>query len=140
MLYLWLCVVFYSVSIRYYFKKYKKDANLDGELYYEYFPVMYGRYWYFSSYFGMFIFLPVVNKGIQYLNKPEFQLLVISIFGIFVFWYNFLDSKIDFFVINVGCSSFWLLCLYIIGAYIGKFKKEYTGIKRYKFYKKTIVQ
>ena len=131
LLFLWLCVVFYSVGIHYYYIKFKKDAILDGKLYIEFFPVMYGRYWYFSSYFGMFIFLPAVNKGIQYLNKQEFQLLAMSIFGIFVFWYNFLNIKSDFFVINVGCSSFWLLCLYIIGAYIGKFKKKLTGTKRY---------
>ena len=60
LLYLWLCVVFYSMSIHYYYIKYKKDAKVNRELYQEYFPVIYGRYWYFSSYFGMFIFLPVV--------------------------------------------------------------------------------
>jgi hypothetical protein len=48
----------------------------------------------------MFIFLPIVNKGIQDLNKPEFQLVVISIFGIFIFWYNYINSKSDFFAMN----------------------------------------
>ena len=89
LLYLWLCVVFYSVGIRYYYLKYKKDSRVNGELYQDYYPVINGRYWYFTSYFGMFIFLPVVNKGIQYLNRPEFKLLVMSILGIFVFWNNY---------------------------------------------------
>lgn len=133
LLYLWLCVVFYSVLIHYYFLKYKKINNLNGELSQEYFPAISGRYWYFSSYFGMFIFLPVVNKGIQSLNKTEFQLVVISIFGFFTFWFNYINSKSDFFGLNSGFSTIWLLSLYVIGAYIGKFNTDYTRIKRYIF-------
>ena len=131
LLYLWLCVVFYSVGIRYYYIKFKPGINVIGELYQEYFPVIYKRYWYFSSYFGMFIFLPAVNKGLQYLNKPEFKLLVISIFFIFAFWLNYINNKIDVFFINRGYSTIWLLCLYIFGVYIGKFNLIYIGIKRY---------
>ena len=85
---LWLCVTFYSVGIRYYYLLFKPGVNVNGELYKEYFPVIYKRYWYFSSYFGMFIFLPAVNKGLQYLSKSELNLLVASIFFIFVFWFN----------------------------------------------------
>ena len=133
LLYLWLCVVFYSVGFHYYYLKYKKVANIDAELYKEYYPVIYGRYWYFTSYFGMFLFLPAVNKGIQYLNKPEFKALVMSIFGIFVVWKSYMNSKSDHFKMNGGKSPIWLLCLYITGAYIGKYNVVYTGIKRYIF-------
>ena len=129
--YLWLSVVFYSLGFHYYYLKYKKIGRISGELYYEYYPVVYGRHWYFSSYFGMFIFLPAINKGVQYLNKPEFNLLVMSIFGIFAFWRTYHNSKLDYFNINGGLSTIWLLCLYIIGAYIGKFNIIYTGIKKY---------
>ena len=131
LLYLWLCVVFYSVSIHYYYLKFKSGAKVFGELYEECFPVIYNRYWYFSSYFGMFIFLPAVNKGLQYLSKPEFKLLVISIFFIFAFWFNFISNNIDVFFINRGYSTIWLLCLYIFGVYIGKFNSVFIGIKRY---------
>ena len=133
LLYLWLCVVFYSVGFHYYYLKYKKVANIDTVLYKEYFPVIYYRYWYFTSYFGMFLFLPAVNKGIQYLNKPEFKALVMSIFGIFVVWQSYMNSKQDHFKMNDGLSTIWLLCLYIIGGYIGKFNVVYFGIKRYIF-------
>ena len=129
--YLWLSAVFYSLGFHYYYLKYKKGARLFGELYAEYYPVVYGRYWYFSSYFGMFIFLPAINKGVQYLNKSEFNLLVMSIFGIFVFWHTYHNSKNDFFKISGGLSTIWLLCLYIMGAYIGKFNIKYTGKKKY---------
>ena len=132
LLYLWLCVVFYSVGIHYYYYlKYKRDTYIGIELYKEYYPVIYNRYWYFTSYFGMFLFLPSVNKGIQYLTKPEFKALVMSIFGIFVVWQAFMNIKDDHFRMNGGSSTIWLLCLYITGAYIGKYNKVYTGIKRY---------
>ena len=131
LLYLWLCVVFYSLTIRYFYLKVKKNGKVKGELYEEFFPVIFCRYWYFSSYFGMFIFLPLVNRGIQYLRKVEFKLLIMSILSIFVFWHNCINSKSDIFRMKGGCSTIWLLCLYIIGAYIGKFNIEYAGIKKY---------
>jgi hypothetical protein len=53
-----------------------------------------------------------------------------SIFGIFVFWQTYINNN-DVFLLNGGHSTIWLLCLYIIGAYIGKFNIKYTGIKRY---------
>jgi hypothetical protein len=129
--YLWLIVVFYSLWFRYYYLKSKKDAIVSDELYNEYYPAVYGRYWYFTSYFGMFLFLPAINKGVQYLNKPEFNLLIMSIFGIFSFWHTYHNSKIDYFNINGGLSTIWLLCLYIMGVYIGRFIIIYRGIKRY---------
>ena len=131
LLYLWLCVVFYSVSIRYFYLKVKKDGKVKGKLYEDYFPVIFCKYWYFSSYFGMFIFLPIVNRGIQYLRKTEFKLLIMSIFSIYVFWHNCINSNNDIFRMKGGCSTIWLLCLYIIGAYIGKFNIENAGIKKY---------
>jgi hypothetical protein len=79
----------------------------------------------------MFLFLPAINKGVQYLNKPEFNLLIMSIFGIFSFWHTYHNSKIDYFNINGGLSTIWLLCLYIMGFYIGRFIIIYRGIKRY---------
>ena len=133
LLYIWLCVVFYSVIIHYYYLKYKHDEDVKDDLFIEYYPIIYKRYWYCTSYFGMFIFLPVVNKGIQQLNKTEFKLLIMSIFGIFIFWQNYINVNGDAFKINGGHSTIWLLCLYIIGAYIGKYNLVYTGIKRYIF-------
>lgn len=131
LLYLWLCVVFYSVGIHYYYLKNNKVSSVRGELYQDFYPAILGKYWYFSSYFGMYMFLPVVNKGIQYLNKSEFKLVVMSFLGIFVFWNSFFTMKTEHFILNRGYSPICLLYLYIIGAYIGKFNIQYIGIKRY---------
>ena len=44
-----------------------------------------------------------------------------------------MNIKEDHFKMNGGSSTIWLLCLYITGAYIGKYNVVYTGIKRYIF-------
>ena len=36
-----------------------------------FFPVIFYKYWYFSEYFGMYLFLPVINKGLSILNQNE---------------------------------------------------------------------
>ena len=106
LLYLWLYVVFYSVSIHYYYLLYKHDVSIEDELYVEFYPIIYKRYWYFTSYFGMYIFLPAINKGVQHLNKPEFKLLVMSILGIFVFWQTYINKKDDVFNMYLFISLF----------------------------------
>ena len=134
LLYLWLIVFFYSTGIYYYFilnKNYYIKA-LDYKIKYKYFfPVIFNKYWYFTSYFGMYIYLPVINRGIEYLTKSEFKILVLSIFSIFVVWHNYMNQKDDVFLFNKGFSPMWLLSLYLIGAYIGKYNTIHKGIKKY---------
>ena len=131
LLYLWLQVFFYLDSILLYYKKYKQ------QIYYqiirsniEYFPIISERYWYFTAYFGMYLFLPAINRGIQYLNKSELKLLVMSIIGVFFIWRYYMNPKSDVFKFNNNNSPIWLLTMYLIGSYIGKYRVEYDGIKK----------
>ena len=62
LLYLWLTVFFYSVGIHKYILHYKKNYVINENIFKEYYPIIFNRYWYFSSYFGMYLFLPVINK------------------------------------------------------------------------------
>ena len=57
LLYLWFCVFFYSVSIHYYFKRLRYNPKINNKISIEFFPVIYNRYWYFSKYFGMYLFV-----------------------------------------------------------------------------------
>ena len=130
LLYLWLCVFFYSVGIHYYFQKYRPNSIIKDNINVEYFPIVYQRYWYFTAYFGMYLFLPVINKGISILTKSELKLVVKSTLGIFVFWRGINNPKNDAFHLKGGFSVLWLLIFYITGAYIGKYKTTYTGVKK----------
>lgn len=44
---------------------------------------MRGDYWYFSTYFGMYLFLPLINKGLSLVDKVELTIVLISMIGIF---------------------------------------------------------
>ena len=97
----------------------------------EYFPAIFGRYWYFTAYLGMYLFLPVINKGIAGLTKIEFNLVVMSAIGVFVFWRSYKNPGEDIFHFYNGQSTISLLTFYLTGAYIGKYRVDYSGIKKY---------
>ena len=130
LLYLWLCALFYSVSIHYLIKKYKPEFRRDLKFRCEFFPVLYNRYWYFSEYFGMYLFLPIINNGISILNKSQLKILVISTHFIFIPLHYYINFTYDTFRMADGRSVLWLLTFYLVGAYLGKYKIKYTGIKR----------
>ena len=133
LLHLWLCVLFYSIIINCYYRKYKPLTVINDKLSSEFFPVIFFRYWYFTKYFGMYLFLPPINKGIEYLTKSELKILVLSLFGVIIIWQDYKNKKKDAFGINNGYSVLWFIVLYITGGYIGKYNVIYNGIKKFFF-------
>ena len=130
LLYLWLHVFFYSVGINLYFKYFKK---INSDITIEYYPIIFKRYWYFTAYFGMYLFLPIINKGISLLTKFEFTLVVITTLGILVIWRDIKNPSTDIFTLDHGMTVLWILTFYITGAYCGKYRKDYSGIKKFAF-------
>ena len=131
LIYLWLTVFFYTVGIDKYFLHFRKISIPKGELYKDYNPMIFNRYWYFSSYFGMYLFLPVINKGIASLTKYELRLVVLTTLGIFIFWREYKNKDDDLFHFHNGFSMIWQLTFYLTGAYIGKYRVDYKGIIKY---------
>lgn len=82
-------------------------------------PVPFNVYWYFTSFFCMWFFIPVLNLYVERTSQ-DFQKKVI-------FWllmiYSLLPTLFhnDFSMQNWGYSSVWLSILYVIGAYIRKY-------------------
>ena len=131
LLYLWICVVLYSVVIYFFAKKYRPFWSLyNTKLIYELFPVIFVRYWYFSSYFGMYLFLPIINKGVQVLTRKELKLVILSLIASNIIWKDYLRKDFDVFCMNNGNSVLWLLIFYICGTYIGKYNSEFYGKKK----------
>lgn len=133
LVYLWITVFFYSVGIHFYIKTFKKNFAITNSISIEFFPIIFKRYWFFTIYFGMYLFLPVINKGISCLTKYELRLVVLSTLGIFVFWRDFKNPKTDVFNMNGGSSVIWFITYYLVGAYIGKYNIDYSGLKKYIF-------
>lgn len=119
--YLWFCVFLYSVSIHLIYKQYKPFLVQNHKTYEFFFPVVFNKYWYFTSYFGMYLFLPIINKGISYLNQLELKIIVLNIISIFIIWKDFLFIYGDPFKLASGYSVIGLLVFYITGAYMGKY-------------------
>ena len=121
LLYLWACTVFYSVVIHLYYKRYHPTYFEKHTLIENFFPVIYNKYWYFTSYFGMYLFIPLINKGLSIVNKKELKTIVVSIFSIFIILKDFIIIKFDPFKLNSGYSVLNLIMFYILGAYLGKY-------------------
>ena len=136
LLYLWIWVCFYSVIIYLIYLKYKPQIAINDKLIYNLFPIIFRRYWFFTSYFGMYLFLPIINKGIFYLNKSELKICILSILAIYVIWHDFMNLRVDVFRTGRGFSVLWLLIFYITGAYFGKYKIKLSEIQEFpqKFY------
>ena len=74
LIYLWLCVLFYSIGIQLFVMLFKPEFVIREKLIYSFFPLIFSKYWYFSKYFGLYLLLPVINKGIEALNQYEINI------------------------------------------------------------------
>ena len=136
--YLYLCVLFYSLTIHYLFMKFHKklftyynSSNIRRPQDY-YFPVISNSYWYFSTYFGMYLFLSIINKGLSLVDKTELRIIILSLFGILFIWKDIMSKDPQNFCSD---TSFTTLAIYFIfGAYIGKYRLKCQKNKNIFFY------
>lgn len=83
------------------------------------FPAMTGQYWYYTAYFGLMLFMPALQCMIAHLNRVQFRNLVVSIILLFSVLPALFVS--DIFQTAQGYSLWWLIALYLVGAYIKKY-------------------
>lgn len=123
-IYLLFETIFYSFIITLIFMLINKNVTIVA-LIKSIFPVTMsglGNYWYITAYFGLILFVPLLNYVINNLDK---RTLFISLFIIicvcsispFVLMY-------DPFVIRGGYSVIWLMILYLIGGIIHKYPMQ----------------
>ena len=121
LVYLWILVTFYSIFTSLYLYSIKQISI--SELLLSFCPILVRKHWYFNAYFSMYLYIPFINIGINNLNQFYFKNLVIFIilFSCFYDVVGKIVNKNNYHFLNFGYSSLWLITLYIIGAYIGKF-------------------
>lgn len=83
------------------------------------FPAMTGQYWYYTAYFGLMLFTPALQCMIAHLNRVQFRNLIVSIILLFSILPALFVS--DIFQTAQGYSLWWLIALYLVGAYIKKY-------------------
>ena len=118
---LWLTGFFYSVVITAVFKFIPCLSTIHTvtarEFLKSFLPVHTHQYWYLTAYFGMFFFIPFLNKMLLFLNKKEFRLLCVSIIVLFSLFPILRLKHSDVFNTGGGNTVWWLFLMYIIGAY-----------------------
>lgn len=116
---LWFIVVFYTIGITAlsYFWEGSSVFSLKN-LISQFTPIPFaGTHWFFTAYSIVFFLTPFLNKGIASLNQiyhatlVMFIIIIIPILNLFSYNIIFQDG--------LNCS--WLICLYIVGAYIKKY-------------------
>lgn len=71
------------------------------------------QFWYVNSYIGLMFLTPILQKGIRQLKQKQFAALLVvllAVSGTFGF--------IGVFDLNNGYSAYWLVVMYLTGAYL----------------------
>jgi len=86
------------------------------------------NYWYFTAYFSLFFFIPVINYAINNTPKKILKILAVFIFVLFCCYSLISDSTMN---LGGGYSFLWLAVLYGVGAYISKYDsfKKLSAVK-----------
>lgn len=88
-------------------------------------PVTYGKFWYFTAFFVLFLVTPLLNKWLFSIDERTAR----RAFVFFVILFCCFGFIKDTFKLNNGYSTFWLIILYCIGAMAKRgnvFKKKKT--------------
>jgi len=122
LIYIWINTSFYSSIFSLFLYQINRINIKDMIL--SFFPILTKRSWYITAYFSLYLFIPLLNLGINYLNRKIYRNLIIFFILFFSFYYIIgfiLNVNKDFIFLNDGYSSHWLIILYIIGGYLGKY-------------------
>ncbi len=113
---LWLQVVFFGILVTVIINIINPSLVTKDYYIASFFPVTNRLYWYFTSYTGLFILMPLINNGIRNTNEKYLKTLffiIIIVFSLF--------ARLTFnFELAEGYSVIWLIIMYIVGAIIKK--------------------
>ena len=136
LIYIWINASFYSSIISLYL--YCINRMNFKNMILSFFPILINRHWYVNAYFNLYLFIPLLNFGINYLNRKIFRNLIFFYILFFSFYYIIglilNGSKKDFIFMREGYSSNWLIILYIIGGYLGKYIIININYKSFKYF------
>lgn len=122
LLVLWLQVALYSLGIAVLTAIIRPELCSASDVIAFAFPVITSKYWYFSAYVCLFLFMPLLNAGINALSKQTLRRVIIAMIVVFsVAASAAKETQHDPFSLVSGYSGIWLMILYAVGGYIGKY-------------------
>ena len=113
---LWLEVVFYSVIVAVIYRSIHPDSVSLKTVRDMFFPLTNNTYWFFSSYAGLFLIRPFLDKAVRHTEKKPLIRLMAVIFAAFCCFPMLTDP----FQMAGGYSFIWFVILYLIGAFLKK--------------------
>ena len=113
---LWIQIIFYTLLITLCFVIFRPDTVNESVWLRTVFPISTSHYWYLTAYFGLFFFMPFLNKGIRHVGKKE----AVRFLTVVLVFFTAVPSifQIDPFLLSDGYSLLWLGCLYTAGGLI----------------------
>ena len=117
---LWLRVWLYSVLLTLLPAWLAPEAVGAADVLRGLFPTVLGQYWYFTAYAGCFLLVPFARAALKNLGRRQMRALLVM--ALLAFSVAPVAVGGDPFNTNVGYSSLWLLLLYALGGYIGKYR------------------
>lgn len=73
--------------------------------------------WFTTSYFGLFMIMPFINKALNNCNQTDFKKLLFVSVSLFILLPLLNFNRIDLFMTSSGYSFLWLCVMYCFGAY-----------------------
>jgi len=116
---LWFQVFFYSVLIAGLLFAFIPETRGAKNLIIAFFPVLARQWWYVSAYFGLFLFIPLLNVAINHVSQTTYSNVLIAILIVLCTANRIMP--LDSFGLSDGYSMIWLLVMYLFGAYIRKY-------------------
>lgn len=87
-------------------------------------PVLMQRYWYFTAYVALFFTMPLLNAAIENIPRRQFEIS----FGVLLCLLTVCQQSLivnNTFGTNSGYSYLWLIILYCVGGYLGKYQVKF---------------
>jgi surface polysaccharide O-acyltransferase-like enzyme len=119
---LWLQVEFYSFGITLITFFLNRELLESGQLVKSLLPVSTSKYWYFNAYTGLFFMIPWLNQLIRSCDEKQCKKLMVTITAVFICYGTASKYYSDPFRLGGGYSFIWLLLLYLIGAWLKKYR------------------
>lgn len=113
---LWMEVVFYSLFQRVLFIVFGIKPFSITSIVSCFIPVITGRYWFVTIYFGMYMLFPFINILIKAINKTQHAALNFMLFLLLSVTIT-IEPKLNVFNTGGGWGIVWFIVLYLSGAW-----------------------
>ncbi len=119
LLQLFLQVLFYSVTIGFAAAAFGYLPEEGFSIYYLaqlFLPVSTNHYWFMTAYFLMYLFSPLLSRGVKCLTQKQFRTVLFLLLFVFSILKSIVPVKLSSDMRGYDCL--WYLCVFLVAAYI----------------------